>query len=45
MNETVLQALIILAENELISFENLNKALESLYLHDKYKFEILDYYY
>ena len=34
--ETVLQALIILAENELISFENLNKALESLYLHDKY---------
>lgn len=34
--DTVLQALIILAENELISFENLNKAIESLYLHDKY---------
>ena len=34
--ELVLQALILLAENELISFENLNKAIESLFLHDKY---------
>jgi hypothetical protein len=34
--EAVVQALILLAENEIISFENLNKSIESLYLHDKY---------
>ena len=34
--ELVVQALILLAENEIISYDNLNKAIESLFLHDKY---------
>lgn len=34
--ELVVQSLILLAESEIISYDNLNKAIESLFLHDKY---------
>ena len=34
--ELVVQSLILLAENEIISYENLKKSLENLFLHDKY---------
>lgn len=32
----IIESLLLLAEQEIISFENVNKSLNSLYLHEKY---------
>ena len=34
--EPVVQALVLLAENNIISYDNLRKSIETLYLYDKY---------